>query len=182
MPSPVRLVAHAAPNDKVITWLNYYAAKTPGLITGGNATVRLDLDNEPQPDAMLMIPAYAGGQARVDEDDYVAGAPELVAEISGSTVSFDLHTKLNVYRRNGVREYIVWRVDDEAIDYFLLREGQFVAQQPLDGVCKSECFPGLWLDVAAMLRGDLQAVFAAVDRGIAGSDHVAFAKRVKPAS
>jgi Uma2 family endonuclease len=54
-----------------------------------NTTVRLDTKNEPQPDAALMI--VRGGQATVDKDDYIAGPPELAAEIAASSVSYDMH-------------------------------------------------------------------------------------------
>src|SRR5207248_2634562 len=83
-------------------------------------------------------------------DDFIKAAPELVAEVSASSVSYDLHSKLNVYRRNGVREYIVWRVLDKEIDWFVLRGTQF-ERLTLDGLLlKSEAFPGLWLDPAAL--------------------------------
>ena len=74
-------------------WATYEAA-TPGVDGGGNATVRLDLDNEPQPDALLLIDPARGGQARISADDYVEQAPELVAEVAASSASYDLHTKL----------------------------------------------------------------------------------------
>jgi hypothetical protein len=111
-----------------------------------NATVRLDLENEPQPDGFLRILPQCGGQSRND-DEYVGGAPELVAEIAVSSVSIDLHKKLRVYQRNGVREYLVWRVSDSAIDWFGLRGGQFERLPPGEtGRYRSEVFPGLWLD------------------------------------
>jgi hypothetical protein len=41
-------------------WLIHYEAATPGVETADNSTARLDLDNEPQPDAVLLIdPAVA---------------------------------------------------------------------------------------------------------------------------
>lgn len=181
MPSPVRCSLHGSPDAFLIGWLAYYCSKTPGLQPAANATVKLDDDNEFQPDALLLIPAHAGGTSRLDDGDYIVGAPDLVAEISGSTVKVDLGEKLDAYRRNGVREYLVWRVEDRAIDYFMLKDGQFVRQMPTSNICKSEVFPGLWLDVNAMLAGNLAGVLAAVDRGIAASDHAAFAQRVKPA-
>src|SRR5437763_1331075 len=112
MPSPVRLRRHGWPHFRLITWLGAYAAVTPGLIGADNATARLDLDNEPQPDTLLLIDPEWGGQARISADDYVEDAPEWVGEVSASSASFDLHAKLHVYRRNGVREYLVWRVLD----------------------------------------------------------------------
>lgn len=182
MPSPVSN-EHAQPHFDVIGWLAYYRAATPGVSGGDNGTLRLDLDNEPQPDAFLRILAEHGGQARVDEDGYVSGAPELVAEVSRSSVSIDLHAKLNAYRRNGVREYLVWRVLDQAIDWFVLREGRY---EPLavaaDGLYRSEVLPGLWLEPVALLRGDLRAVFQTVQRGIDSTEHAAFVSRLQEAA
>ncbi|MCU0875927.1 MAG: Uma2 family endonuclease, partial [Pirellulaceae bacterium] len=101
-----------------------YRAGTPGVEGGDNSTLRLDLDNEPQPDAFLRILPGHGGQSR-NSGKYVAGAPELIVEVAASSVSYDLHDKLRVYRRNGVREYVVWRVGDRAIDWFALREDRY---------------------------------------------------------
>src|SRR5207248_4294755 len=134
--------AHCA----LVGWLVTYAAHTPGIEGGNNGTVRLDAENELQPDAHLRILEVNGGQAREDEDGYVSGAPELVGEVAMSSVSIDLHAKLDAYRRNGVREYVVWRIEDRAIDWFVLRRGQY---QPLPrttaGLYCSEVLPGLWL-------------------------------------
>ena len=95
MPSPVGLRRHGEPHGLVIGWLAYYKARTPGLILGDNSTVRMDLDNEPQPDVLLLIDPDRGGQARISADDYVEGAPELVAEIASSSASYDLNAKRN---------------------------------------------------------------------------------------
>lgn len=181
VPSPLRHRAHSHPHVHLVTWLGQYEASTPGVQAGANGTVRLDLDNEPQPDALLFIDPACGGQARIDADDYIAGAPELVAEVASSSASYDLHVKLRVYRRNGVREYIVWRVLEEEIDWFVLRAGQY-ERMPLDaaGFYKSAVFPGLWLDPAALLRGDLATVLAVVQRGLASAEHAAFVTRLHP--
>ncbi len=157
-------------------------AATPGVDAGDNGSVRLDLDNEPQPDALLMIEPERGGQARISEDDVVEGAPELVAEVSSSSVSFDLGKKLKVYRRNGVREYVVWRVRDRQIDWFVLRGGRY---EPLaagaDGTLRSTVFPGLWLDPAALLRGDLATVLAVLQQGLNSPEHAEFAASLQQA-
>ena len=142
-----------------------------------NSTVRLDLDNEPQPDAFLFIDPARGGQARISQDDYLEGAPELVAEVASSSASYDLHVKLHVYRRSGVREYLVWRVLDRQIDWFVLREGRYEPLAPgSDGILKSTVFPGLWLDPSALLSGDLARVLAVVGEGCSTAEHQAFVK------
>jgi Uma2 family endonuclease len=179
MPSPVSNL-HAQPHFDLITWLGFYRAATPGIAGGDNGTLRLDLDNELQPDAFLRILAEHGGQTHIDEDGYVNGAPEFVAEVARSSVSIDGHAKLNVYRRNGVREYLVWRVEDQDIDWLVLREGRY---EPLtaagDGLYRSDVLPGLWLDAAALLRGDLRAVFQAVQQGVDSPEHAAFVRRLQ---
>ena len=179
MPTPVSYNDHGNPHLDLVTWLGTYRAGTPGIGGADNATVRLDMDNEPQPDALLMISPECGGQAHIDENGYVSGAPELVAEVAASSASYDLHEKLNAYRRNGVREYIVWRVQDESVDWFVLRGGQYL---PLDiddfGLYRSEALPGLWLDSSALVRRDLTEVLKRLQEGIASKEHLEFASRM----
>jgi len=69
MPSPVRHRRHSRPNVHLCTWLGQYEAGTSGVEAGDNGSVRLDLDNEPQPDACLIIAPGLGGQARISDDD-----------------------------------------------------------------------------------------------------------------
>jgi len=181
VPSPVRHRHHGAPHALLVSWLGQYIAGTPGVEISDNSTVRLDLDNEPQPDALLFIDPACGGQTHVSSDGYIEGSPELVAEVASSSVSYDLHAKLHAYRRNGVREYIVWRVLDQAIDWFVLRAGQY-EPLPVDanGLLRSEVFPGLWLDPAALLRGDLATVLAIVQQGLGSPEHATFVARLHP--
>ncbi len=75
MPSPVRHGRHSHPHTRLVNWLGNYENETPGVEAGDNGSVRLDLDNEPQPDACLIIRPERGGQARISEDDYLEGAP-----------------------------------------------------------------------------------------------------------
>lgn len=182
VPSPVS-PKHGSPHFNLICWLSHYFLATPGLMGCDNTSLRLDLDNEPQPDIFLQILPSHGGQAKLDEDGCVAGAPELVAEIAASSASYDLHDKLAVYRRNGVREYIVWRVRDEAVDWFVLREGKY-EPLPVDeaGILKSEVFPGLWLDPAALLRGEMLTVIQALQQGLASPQHAEFVARLQEAA
>src|SRR5438876_8097741 len=108
MPSPLRASAHAEPHSQLGTWLGVYQSETPGVRVFDNSTVRLDLDNEPQPDLVLIKNPMKGGQTHFSEDDYIEGAPELVVEIVASSSAYDLHQKKGVYRRNGVQEYLAW--------------------------------------------------------------------------
>ncbi|MCC7365677.1 MAG: Uma2 family endonuclease [Dehalococcoidia bacterium] len=155
--SPVS-VDHSIPHGRMSVWLGAYVGHHPDRVELlPETTLRLDADNEPRPD--LALRAVDSRLSAVDDDRMLAGSPELVVEIAASSVSYDLHVKKNVYRRSGVQEYIAWRVFDEVIDWFRLRDGIYEALRPdAEGVIASEVFPGLRLDVAAMLRGDLRAV------------------------
>lgn len=161
--SPTRLAAHADPHSLVALWLRAYEATTPGVRVGIEGTVYLDDDGEVQPDAfMFWLPPHAS-KARQTADDYVEGAPDLVAEIAASSASYDLHDKKEAYRRAGVKEYIPWRVLDGAIDWFRLQDGEYRRVEPdTDGMIESAVFPGLRLAVAAMLAGDTTSVLAAL--------------------
>jgi len=172
---------HGSPHFDMIGWLVFYRMATPGVKGSDNGTIRLDQDNRPQPDIHLRI--LHGGQAAVGAGRIVEGAPELVAEVALSSASYDLHDKLNTYRRNGAREYVVWRVEDGAIDWYVLREGRFDRVPPSpEGHYRSEVFPGLWLDPAALVRGDLMTVFQVVQQGLATPEHAAFVLRLQQAA
>lgn len=183
MPSPVRWNQHAGPHADLIGWLVNYRAFTPGVRVGDNGTLRLDLDSEPQPDVAMIVEPSHGGKVELSEDDYVAGAPELVAEVAASSVNIDLHTKLRVYRRNSVQEYVVWRVLDQQIDWFVLRQTEY-ERLTLDdeGIYKSLVFPGLWLDAAALIRLDLATVLQVLQKGIASAEHEEFVARLRNAA
>jgi Uma2 family endonuclease len=175
MGSPVRFEQHSSPEGLLAYWLGTYVRLTPVLRFGTNASVRLDLDNMPQPDLVLRIPAPAGGRSTVGGDGYLEGPPELVVEVAASSASYDLHQKLRVYRRNGVHEYLVVRSEDGAVDWFVLRDGTYERQEPdAAGCLGSDRFPGLVLDPAALWRGDCAALAAAIERAAGSSAHAAF--------
>ena len=179
--SPVRANRHGRPHAQIIGWLFVYKAATPGVYLADNTTVRLDADNEPQPDALLRIEPEVGGTSRISDDDYVEGTPELIAEIAASSASYDLNDKLNAYRRNGVQEYIVWQSYENRLDWFRLQEGRYVALQPDEaGIIRSEIFPGLWLAVNGLREGDMAGVLAVLQQGLQTAKHQAFVKRLNP--
>jgi Uma2 family endonuclease len=161
--SPLRFTVHGEPQSLMNMWLRVYAAKTPGVRVGEDATVFLDDDSEVQPDVLLVWDPPRGGGARVTDDGYIEGPPHLVVEIAASSVSYDLHDKLDAYRRAGIPEYIVWRVLDGQIDWFQLSGGVYRRREPdAGGVIESQVFPGLRLAVERMLAGDAAAVLAAI--------------------
>lgn len=179
MPAALRFRSHGQPHGYLMTWLGTYAAATPGVELGDNPTVRLDLDNEPQPDAVLLIGEQAGGQSRISEDDYIEGAPELILEVAASSAAIDLHDKKSAYRRNGIQEYLVWQVLDQKLDWFYLQTGEYLSL-PINqgGVIRSRIFPGLWLAVEDLLAGNMAQVFARLQAGLASAEHAEFVQQL----
>jgi Uma2 family endonuclease len=162
MPSPVS-TKHAEPDSIIQGWLSAYAARH-NLRHYTNATLLLDADNAPQPDAVLCTPPRDGARVWLNAGHYLCGAPELVVEIAASTVSIDLREKMRAYRRNGVAEYLVWRVQDRMIDWFVLENGQYAPMEAgHDNRMESRVFPGLVLNLTAALACDRAAVHAALD-------------------
>jgi hypothetical protein len=163
-----------------MAWLGVYFLATPGVQLGDNSSIRLDLDNEPQPDAALIIKPECGGQARFSNNGILEGAPEFVAEVAASSVSIDTNHKLRAYLRNGVLEYVIWRVRDRAIDWFGLKHGQYEPLPRIDGIIRSEILPGLWLDPEAMIHTP-SAVLAVLREGMASPEYAAFVTRLRSA-
>jgi Uma2 family endonuclease len=174
MPSPTHADAHGRPHSILAGWLLFYEAYTDYVYAYDNATVRLDLDNEVQPDVLLRIDEAAGGQSRISDDDYVEGAPELVVEVAHSSAAYDLHDKKTAYRRNGVREYVVWQIEENRLDWFALDGTAYTTREAEDGMMESRVFPGLVLDVGALLERDVAAVLDAVREGVGGAAHGEF--------
>ena len=171
--SPLRAQAHGSPHAHIITWLGVYESATPGVKCYDNPTVRLDGDNEPQPDAVLRF--EQNGRSSISEDDYIEGSPELIVEVAASSASYDLHDKLRVYRRNGVQEYVVWRTYSQQIDWFYLQGGEYQSLTADEqGIFRSWQFPGLWLASEALLSGNLGEVLRVLGQGIDSPEHGEF--------
>jgi Uma2 family endonuclease len=179
MPSPVRQELHGKQYVDIITCLGNYSVMTPGVEAGGNSSLLLDLKSMPQPDGLLIIRPECGGRVRINKDGYIVGGPEFITEVSASTASYDLHDKLESYRRNGVQEYMVWRVEDRAIDWFMLKDDRFEPHHlSAEGFFKSVAFPGLWLDAQALLSADMTRVFAVVQMGLKSAEHATFVQQL----
>ncbi|MBE9206338.1 Uma2 family endonuclease [Nostoc sp. LEGE 06077] len=179
MPAALRFRSHGQPHGWITGWLFTYEAATPGVALGVEPTVRLDLDNEPQPDAVLLIAPEAGGQTRLSEDDYIEGAPELIIEIAASSVAIDLHAKKQAYRRNGVKEYIVWQVLEQKLSWFYLEQGEYLELIPdNEGIIRSQAFPGLWLVATELLTGNMQVVLNVLQTGLQSAEHAAFVEQL----
>ena len=147
-----------------------YSAATPGVEGGDNGSIRLDLDNMPQPDAFLLCPAGPTAvRSRFSEDDYVEGAPELVAEVASSSVSY--RPARQVPRLSPQRGPRVHRLAGPATGRSTGSSSEkgntSACRSAPDGLTGARSFPGLWLDPAALIRGDS----ARRGRGRAGPGH-----------
>lgn len=179
MPSPVRSEQHGGPHADLITWLGTYRIFTAGVAVNAEGTIRLGASSEPQPDAAMFVRPEHGGKVLISADDYIEGGPELAAEVAASSVDYDLGVKFQLYQRYDVQEYIVWRVLDEEIDWFVRRGGQFAPMaRDAAGVYRSEVFPGLWLDSSALARRDMARVHTVLQQGLATAEHANFVSRL----
>jgi Uma2 family endonuclease len=173
---------HSRTSGRVVRWLGAYEDATPGTELHDNGSNLLGPESEPQPDACLLIASACGGQTS-DRDDWIVGAPELVAEVASSTESIDLHGKKADYEKCGVKEYIVVALRQQRVFWFINRDDSFVELAPgADGIYRSEVFPGLWLDPAALLAGNMLRVRQVLDAGLASPEHAAFVARLGASS
>ncbi len=174
MPSPLKML-HGRHHARLMLWLGTYQAATPGVDCCGNATVILGPDSEPQPDAALIVTPKEGEKARVNEDGYLEGPPELVVEVASSTESYDLHRKKNDYERAGVKEYLVLALRQGKVFWFVSRDGRFEEKAAdADGILRSETFPALWLDSVAAVHADGRRLLDVLRQGLATAEHAAF--------
>jgi hypothetical protein len=178
MASPLRM-PHSRYDGQVGLVLELYSMGTPGTEVLHGATTILGDDSEPQPDLGLYVLPENGGQSRVNEDEYLVGAPELVCEIAHSTVSLDLNAKKRDYRLAGVQEYLVVCIKEQELRWFHF--GRKALQPDAGGVYRSRVFPGLWIDGPALLARDSARVEDTARRGLASPEHAAFTARLAAA-
>jgi Uma2 family endonuclease len=158
--------------------LNQYEAETPGVEALENFTTLLDDENEPQPDKGLRISDEYGGQSRVNESQYIVGAPELLAEIAHSSVTIDLSDKKDNYQRGGVCEYIVVCVEEEEVIWFDFKRNCRL-RPDRDGIIRSRVFPGLWLDVPALFAESAKRLAQTLNKGLASPAHGKFVEKMR---
>jgi len=182
MASPVS-TDHSDSHVDLAGFVAYYRAFTPGVGANDNATTRLKPGNIPQPDVLLRVLDSHGGKTTIGADRYLHGAPELIGEVAWSSLDYDRDTKRPLYQKAGVREFILWNVEEQLIEWSILRGKEFEFLMPdSDGIIRSEAFPGLWLDVEAMVRRDTGSVFRILQQGIASPEHARFVEKLQAAA
>jgi hypothetical protein len=179
MASPLRNL-HGRYHQKFNWVFLLYEEGTSGVETTDNATVILGEESEPQPDTTLRVLAECGGQSRVDDDEYVAGAPELLAEVAYSSRAIDMNQKREDYERAGVLEYLVLCIEERELHWFHFPSGNQITPNR-QGISRSVVFPGLWIDNRSLLEQNKARLREVVEQGLASHAHVAFVRRLEAA-
>jgi Uma2 family endonuclease len=179
MASPLR-ETHSDYEGELGFVFELYRRATPGVKAIHGATTILGTDSEPQPDLGLRILEEYGGRSRLTRRKYIEGPPELLAEISHSTVAMDLHQKKADYERAGVEEYLVVCVDEQLLFWFDFKNQESIVGDA-HGIYRSRVFPGLWLRAKALLALDSSQVEAVVRQGLASPEHAAFTEGLRAA-
>jgi Uma2 family endonuclease len=170
---------HGRPHARVVAWLSLYAGESEELMVLDNTTNILDEESEPQPDAALLIDPDSGGQTTINEDDYVVGPPELVAEVAYSSAAIDRHAKRRDYEAFGVREYLIVIVETEAVEWYTRGKRGFMAIKPDEnGVYRSRAFPGLWLDPVGIFERGSKRLLTTLNTGLASDEHAKFVAKL----
>jgi Uma2 family endonuclease len=178
MPSPVS-VHHGRPHAIVMGWLLTYVAATPGTELLDNTSLRIEARSELQPDAMLLLDEARGGACRVEKDGFMAGSPEFVVEVAASSAAYDMHSKLRVYQRNGVQEYLALLTYEQHAIWHILAVGKYAPMRlGDDGVLRSQVFPGLWLDPQKLWSNDVSGLLTVLREGVRSSEHAEFVARL----
>jgi hypothetical protein len=171
---PVKFI-HGQATAHLAGWAGMYRGWTPGVTGSLHVTTRLDPMNEPEPDVSLLIDAASGGQTFVSPDDFLVGPAEWIGEVVESRDAAEYGPKMAAYARNGVREYVVWCLEDDSIEWFSLRGGRYEPLSPDGaGIIRSEVLPGLWLDVTAMLNDNFPRLWDVLQQSLASPEHAAF--------
>jgi Uma2 family endonuclease len=144
--------------------------------------VIVDDQTLPEPDAILRVLPEHGGRSVPTAHDYLEGPPELLIEVANTSVGRDMGPKYAAYEAGGVLEYLVWRTADRELHLFSLKRGRYVSvATSTDGFLRSVAYPGLWLDTAALLAGDLRKALEGVQAGLASPEHAAFVAKLRSA-
>jgi Uma2 family endonuclease len=173
MPSPLSY-DHGDFQSALLHWLCTYEDNTPGCRAGAPTTWLMSKKDVPEPDVTLRILPEYGGRSQL-EGIYIAGAPELLVEVALSSRSRDTGVKLKLYQSMGVREYLIAIASEEQFLWNILADGVYHPLAPdSDGILRSRCFPGLWLDPAALWRRDRKQILAVLQQGLASPEHAGF--------
>lgn len=162
---------HADPHARAMTWLGLYMTRTPGVQLLDNCSMRLDEENELQPDAMLRIRSEYAGRSSLNEKGVVVGPPELLLEVAYTSRNIDLKQKMRQYEQAGVEEYVVVLAEKNEVEWFYMFNNRFRPLRATAGLLKSKVFPGLWLEPATLFSDSTDSLLDAVVEGTDSNGH-----------
>lgn len=166
-------IQHGELQGDIGMWLGIFRASTPGTAIAHNATTFI-LDDVPQPDLHLRLLPECGGGSWI-EANYLRGSPELLVEVCQTSAAYDLNVKLELYREAQVQEYLAVVLHEGTILWHRLIDGDYRLIEPdTRQVFRSQIFPGLWLDGAALLAQQPARVLATLQEGLATPEHRTF--------
>ena len=177
--SPLK-IGHGRNHAFLVSVFCEYEDATPGVEMSDHTTVCLGDDAEPQPDLYMRILPEFGGQSKTSAEDYVEGAPELIAEVALSNRSIDLNDKRKDYSRHGVLEYMVLSLREKKFRWFDLRRNRELSIDT-DGICRARCFPGLWIDVEALLCQNRKRLMRTLKQGQKSPEYAVFVAKLAAA-
>lgn len=167
-------------SSMIRSWLNSYALQTPGTQMDSDVMVMLGWNNVPQPNIVLRVPPECGGKSRTTSEKILSEAPELMVDFTTSHQTFDLRDRIRAFRESGVPEYLVWRSDERKLEWFCLERGKYALNLPnSNGVLASHFFPGLHLNLSALLNRSSTAVMATLRKSLQSGEHAAFVVRLE---
>jgi Uma2 family endonuclease len=176
MASPLK-PRHGSAHARLVGCLILYEEATPGVEALDNTTAIMDPENEPQPDAALIL--SEGGNTWINNEGFLEGAPEFIAEIASTSAAIDLHRKREEYEKAQVHEYMVADMQGKRVYWWKVHRSKYVPlKSGADGIFRSEVFPGLWLDPNALLRLDTRGLLKVLRQGLASRDHAKFVARL----
>lgn len=164
---------HGIPHSDISTWIGVYRSATPSVWVADNTSLRLDLDNDPQPDVCVWLDDRA--LEEIKDGQFLEVNPCFIIEVASSSAAYDLHDKKHAYRRNGIQEYLVLLAHEKQCRWFVWEAGEYVELEPNEqGIYQSRVLPGLWLDCAQFWAGTLFGVLQVLQQGLDSPEHQAF--------
>ncbi len=142
--SPSPNTKHQRVLGRLLVLLNAFVSSgNTGEVFVSPLDVRFDEFNVVQPDLIVVGSVHSN---RVTEAGVVE-APDLCVEIlSSGSRSCDFVKKNVLYATFGVPEYWIVDPERERITVHVLDVDQYVPQESLDGIARSQIFPGLEVD------------------------------------
>jgi len=120
-----------------------------------------------------------GGRVEGTDEGLHVGPPEFVVEVAASSAAYDLHSKLELYRRSGVGEYFVILAYEREVRLFRLADDVYEIVRPdEDGVLRSQVLPGFWFRADRFWERRVAELIALVEEGTASPEHGDFVERL----